>query len=83
MAIISIPDRKCEVAAGVWKGFGKSRLSAVSYPKESDTKTIEVNVSDDEEFFEIDFESLSCAAVQNSTTESYQMYTNPMEFSFQ
>lgn len=81
MAIISIPNRKREVAQGLWKGFGKSRLSIVSYPKESDTKTMEVDVSDDEEFFEIDFESLSCATVHKYNTETYQMYTNPMEVS--
>lgn len=74
MAIISIPDRRREVAQGIWKGFGKSRLSAVSYPNKDDTKEVEIDVGDDDEFFEIDFESLY-------NQDAYKMYTNPMKTS--
>ena len=42
MAIIAIPDRKMAIASGSWRGFGKSRLSIVSYPSENDTKPVVV-----------------------------------------
>lgn len=43
MSIVRIPDRKEAVASGTWKGFGKSRLSVVSFPSENDTKPIEID----------------------------------------
>lgn len=42
MSIVRIPDRKEAVASGTWKGFGKSRLSVVSFPSENDTKPIKI-----------------------------------------
>lgn len=42
MSIVRIPDRKEAVASGTWKGFGKSRLSVVSFPSEDDTKPIKI-----------------------------------------